>query len=80
MCLGSGHVIIYIMLNLYELLHPPFCRAKSPVVVVVWSCFHTVYTLITCHSLSYIAQKHYSTKLNIDGCTLQDPYAIGESL
>ena len=32
------------------------------------------------NSLSYIAQKHYLTKLNIDGCILQDPYAIEESL
>ena len=30
--------------------------------------------------LSYIAQKHYLTKLNIDGCMLQDPYTIEESL
>ena len=30
--------------------------------------------------LNYITQKRYLTKLNIDGCTLQDPYAIEESL
>ena len=30
--------------------------------------------------LDYIAQKCYLTKLNIDGCTLQDLYAIEESL
>ena len=32
------------------------------------------------NSLSYIAQKRYLTKLNIDGCTLQDPYSIEKSL
>ena len=30
--------------------------------------------------LSYITQKRYLTKLNINGCTLQDPYAIEELL
>ena len=27
----------------------------------------------------YIAQKRYLAKLNIDGCSLQDPYAIEET-
>ena len=32
------------------------------------------------NSLSYIAQKPYLTKLNINGYTLEDPYAIEGSL
>ena len=32
------------------------------------------------NSLSYIAQKHYLTKLNINGYTLEDPYVIEASL
>ena len=32
------------------------------------------------NQLSYIAQKRYLTKLNIDGCIIEDPYSIEESL
>jgi len=32
------------------------------------------------NALDYVAQKRYLTKLKIDGCTLEDPYAIEESL
>ena len=31
------------------------------------------------NALDYIAQKRYLAKLNIDGCSLQDPYAIKET-
>ena len=31
------------------------------------------------NALDYIAQKRYLAKLNIDGCSLQDPYAIEET-
>ena len=32
------------------------------------------------NQLSYIAQKRYLTKLNIDGCIIEDPYSSEESL
>ena len=68
-------------LNLRELLHPPFKKPCSGCSVVVFCC--SVYTSNMSsyfNLLSYITQKRHLTKLNIDECTLQDPYTIEESL